>query len=146
MQKHATWLALAILAAAFTGCADIPRETVLSTAGPAPMATRPRSAGFLVAYTPVKLPPMNSDTLYYPHSSYALFDSHGVFLRRVRNHLGPWDESPECVSLPPGRYTLRAQSDFPGDLIVPVIIRGGRTTTVDLAKDSRYSVTSLNPG
>ncbi|MDR3403964.1 MAG: hypothetical protein P4L99_15815 [Chthoniobacter sp.] len=145
MQNYATCLVLAVSTAVFSGCADIPRETVLNTVGPAPAAVRSHATGYLIAYTPVKLPPMNSDTLYYPHSSYALFDSHGVFLRRVRNHLGPWDESPECVSLPPGRYTLRAQSDFPGDLIVPVIIRGGRTTTVDLAKDNRYSVTSLNP-
>ncbi|EDY17945.1 hypothetical protein CfE428DRAFT_4684 [Chthoniobacter flavus Ellin428] len=61
-------------------------------------------------------------------------------------HLGPWDETPELVTLRPGRYTIHAQSDFAGDLIVPILIRGDRTTVVDLARNNRYSVTALNPG
>lgn len=145
MPHHATCLLLAALAALVSGCADVPQATVLNTVGPAPLSSRPRSRGYLVAYTPVKLPPISSDTLFYPHSSYAVYDSQNRFLFRVRNHLGPWDETPQRISLRPGRYTLHAQSDFAGDLIVPVIIRGDRTTVVDLAHDNRYSVTSINP-
>lgn len=146
MQHHATRLLLAAFAALVGGCADVPQTTVFHTVGPAPVPQKHRSLGFLIAYTPIKLPPISSDTLFYPHTSYAVFDSQGHFLFRVRNHLGPWDETPQTVALLPGRYTIHAQSDFAGDLIVPVIIRGERTTVVDLAHDNRYAVTALNPG
>lgn len=145
MHYPATCLVLAAVAALVSGCADIPQATVLNTVGPAPAPAKPHAQGYLVAYTPVKLPPISSDTLFYPHTSYAIYDSHDRFLFRVRNHLGPWDETPSTIPLRPGRYTIHAQSDFGGDLIVPAIIRGERTTVVDLAHDNRYSVTSINP-
>ncbi len=146
MQHHATRLLLVAITALVGGCADVPQATVLQTVGPAPIPPKAHAHGYLIAYTPVKLPPINSDTLFYPHTSYAVYDSHNRFLFRVRNHIGPWDETPELVALRPGRYTIHAQSDFAGDLIVPVIIRGERTTVVDLAHNNRYSVTALNPG
>ncbi len=146
MNHTTTRLLLAALAALISGCADVPQTTVFNTVGPAPVPPKPRSQGFLIAYTPVKLPPISSDTLFYPHTSYAVFDNQGRFLFRVRNHLGPWDETPQTVTLLPGRYTIHAQSDFAGDLIVPIIIRSERTTVVDLAHNNRYAVTALNPG
>jgi hypothetical protein len=36
------------------------------------------------------------------------------------------------VSLPPGQYRVKAESEFEGDVEVPVVIEGGRTTIVDL--------------
>jgi hypothetical protein len=146
MKHHAARLLLAAGAVLVSGCADIPQATVLNTVGPTPASPRSRAHGYLVAYTPVKLPPLSSDTLFYPHTSYAVYDSRDRFLFRVRNHLGAWDESPELVTLRPGRYTIHAQSDFAGDLIVPILIRGDRTTVVDLARNNHYSVTALNPG
>jgi hypothetical protein len=133
----------------FAGCATTREQvTVLKPVGPVPLAPAPkvRSIGYLVAYTPVVLPPLNSTTLFYPHSSYAIYDRRGVLLRQVKNHIGAWDETPERILLPSGSYTIHAQADFPGELVVPVVIRGGRTTIVDLAKDNRYFVTALNPG
>jgi hypothetical protein len=146
MKNRIACLMLGALAVLLGGCAEEPRTIVFKPVGPAPIVQKSRSEGFLVAYTPVRLPPISSDTLFYPHTSYALYDSHGAFLHHVRNHLGAWDESPETVSLPPGKYAVHAQSGTGDDLIVPVIIRGGRTTVVDLSKDSRYAVTAVNPG
>jgi hypothetical protein len=53
----------------------------------------------------------------------------------VRNHVGAWDESPFRVSLPPGRYTIRAESEIDGDVSVPDIIKGAKTTVVNLQRD-----------
>ncbi|EDY17946.1 hypothetical protein CfE428DRAFT_4685 [Chthoniobacter flavus Ellin428] len=89
MKHHATRLLLAVMAALVSGCADIPQATVLDTVGPAPAPPKPRSHGYLVAYTPVKLPPLSSDTLFYPHTSYAVYDSRDRFLFRVRNPSRP---------------------------------------------------------
>lgn len=133
----------------FSGCAASREQvTVLQPVGPAPPAVHRKdpALGSLVAYTPVILPPMNSTTLFYPHSGYTIYDRHGALVRRVKNHLGAWDETPERVALISGRYTIHAESDSPGELVVPVIIRGGRTTVVDLASDHRYFVTAVNPG
>lgn len=140
---------LFLAAGALAGCA-VTREqvTVLRPVGPVPRAptSKARPLGYLVAFTPVILPPMNSTTQFYPHSSYAIYDGHGLLLQQVKNHVGAWDETPERIPLAPGRYTIHAQSDSPGELVVPILIRGNRTTVVDLAKDNRYFVTSVNPG
>lgn len=144
-----SFASLLLAVVTFSGCATS-REavTVLRPVEPAPLVAHPKahSSGSLVAYTPVVLPPMNSTTLFYPHSSYDLYDSHGALLRHVKNHLGAWDETPERIILPPGQYTVRAQADSPGELVVPIVIRGGRTTVVDLARNNRYFVTAVNPG
>lgn len=146
MKNRILGLLLGAVTVAFGGCANDTQVTVLKPVGPAPVVQKYRSLGFLVAYTPVLLPPIQSETLFYPHTAYALYDSRGTFLRQVRNHLGAWDESPETVALPAGQYSLHAQTGGGDDLVVPVIIRGGRTTVVDLAKNSRYAVTAVNPG
>jgi hypothetical protein len=146
MKNRITGLLMGALAIVLGGCANDAQVTVLKPVGPAPVVQKSHSLGFLVAYTPVRLPPIQSDTLFYPHTSYGLYDGRGVFLRQVRNHLGAWDETPETVALPTGRYSIHVQTGAGDDLIVPVIIRGGRTTVVELAKNSRYAVTAVNPG
>jgi len=142
-------LCFATAALGIAGCAAPSEQvTVLKPVNAAPLvsAARARPGGHLVAYTPVILPPLNSTTLFYPHSSYAIYDRQGNLVREVRNHVGAWDETPERINLPAGRYTVRAQSDSPGTLEVPVIIRRDQTTVIDLARGNRYFVTAVNPG
>jgi hypothetical protein len=105
---------------------------VLEPIGPAPTANRAQAFGYLIVYTAIIEPSISSDALFYPHTEYAIYDAHGSFFQTVRNHVGAWDESPFTVSLPPGRYTVKAESKFDGDVAVPVIIEAGRTTVVDL--------------
>ena len=111
---------------------------MLQTVGPAPSLEkmRMRAAGSLIVYTAVELPSISSDTLFYPHTAYAIYDNHGAFLRGVRNHIGAWDEQPERVSLLPGNYLISAESELDGDVKVPVIIRSAKTTVVNLQRIS----------
>jgi hypothetical protein len=134
------------IAAASNGCAGSNDVPVLKTVGPVPRTAKKTlpAAGHLVVYSAVELPPIPSDTLFYPHTAYAIYDCRGAFLCGVRNHIGPWDETPECVSLPPGRYTVSAESEFDGDVVVPIIIRKGRTTVVELQRVRHHAVVAWN--
>ncbi|HEY3898836.1 MAG TPA: hypothetical protein VGM54_09505 [Chthoniobacter sp.] len=117
----------------FCSCASAPRtETVLEPVRPAPVIPAAHGPGYLVVYTAIIEPDINPDTMFYPHTGYAIYDSQGVYYQTVRNHVGRWDETPYTVSLPPGRYMLKAESQYDGDVQVPVIIEGGKTTVVDL--------------
>jgi hypothetical protein len=126
----------AAVAVLLGGCADSTQVTVLPTVGPTATLSRRHYTpmGHLVVYTAVHIPPIASDTLYYPHTSYALYERHGKLLRWVRNNIGPWDEQPEVVSLAPGRYTVEAKSELQGDVMVPVIIASKKTTVVNLQR------------
>jgi len=71
-------------------------------------------------------------TLYYAHSSYAIYTLDGKLFKNVENHISQSDELPQTVSLPVGSYTVTARSEKDGYVTVPVMIRNGRRTIVDL--------------
>ena len=71
----------------------------------------------------------------YAHSSYVIYTIDGKFLRNVENHISRTDELPELVKLAAGSYTLEARSANDGYVRVPVVIKPGRRTILDL--DSR---------
>lgn len=73
-------------------------------------------------------------TLYYAHDAYAIYTLDGKLFKNVENHISRSDELPETVSLPAGSYTVVARSDTDGYVSVPVMIRNGRRTIVDLAR------------
>lgn len=74
-------------------------------------------------------------SLYYAHSSYAIFTMDGKLLKSVENHITRSDEIPEIVSLPTGSYTVAARSERDGYVRRHVVIKAGRRTILDL--DSR---------
>ena len=128
---------LGIYLAAMAGCAADQKVAVLNPVGPGAPAPAKVShgLGFLVVYTAIEEPKINPDTQFYPHTSYAIYDDQGVFPRGVRNHVGAWDEFLlDTVGLPAGRYSIRAQSEINGDVSVPVIIKGAKTTVVNLQR------------
>ena len=69
---------------------------------------------------------------YYAHSSYAIYTNDGKLFKNVENHLLRSDEIPEVVALPIGYYTVEARSESQGYIRVPVAIKAGRRTTLDL--------------
>jgi hypothetical protein len=130
----------------FCGCETNLHETatVLPPVGPAPLrSARAYHEGYLIVYTPIIEPNIKPDTQFYPHTAYAVYDSTGKMFTVVRNHVGAWDETPYTVSLPSGRYTVRAVSEFAGDVVIPVIIRSGRTTVVKFPRQEHYLQAAL---
>jgi len=71
-------------------------------------------------------------SLYYPHSSYAIYAPDGKLFKNVENHISRSDELPETVSLPVGSYTVAARSEKDGYIRVPVMIKHGRRTVLAL--------------
>jgi hypothetical protein len=92
---------------------------------------------------------------YYAHSSYAIYTIDGKFFKNVENHISRSDEIPEIVSLPVGSYTIAARSAKDGYVRVPVIIKEGQQTILDLdlgqrrrseTNRSHPSRPNVNPG
>jgi len=73
-------------------------------------------------------------TLYYAHGAYAIYTLDGELFKNVENHISRSDELPETVSLPVGSYTVMARSERDGYVSVPVMIRNGLRTIVDLVR------------
>jgi hypothetical protein len=96
---------------------------------------------------------------YYAHSSYAIYAIGGKLFKNVENHISRSDEIPEIVSLPVGSYIVLARSEKDGYVRVPVIIKEGQRTILDLDLGDRrrsggYHITNrsnprspnVNPG
>ncbi len=129
--------------AAMTGCASDQKVTALAPVGPdSGRVPGGKVSGYLVVYSDTESPIMNDDVMYYPHTGYKIYDSHGAYVRYVQNHVSASDESPSRVALPAGNYTIRARSEIDGEVSVPVIIRGLSTTVVNLEKRSHDSIAS----
>jgi hypothetical protein len=90
--------------------------------------------GYLVVYSTTD-EVSDGDSAFNPHSSYVIYTIDGKFLRNVENHISRTDELPEFVKLAAGSYTLEARSANDGYVRVPVVIKPGRQTILDL--DSR---------
>ena len=74
----------------------------------------------------------DGDIIFNAHSSYSIHTTDGKLFKNVENHMSRSDEIPALVTLPPGSYTVEARSENNGYVRVPVQIRPGRQTIVDL--------------
>lgn len=72
------------------------------------------------------------DTRYFPHSSYVVYTIDGKLFNNVENHRSVDDEIPELVSLPVGSYTVVARSLRDGYVRMPVVIKEGQQTILNL--------------
>lgn len=131
------------VASALAGCSSVP--LVLDPVGPAPnrAATTPAD-GHLVVYTATETRPLADSTFYYPHSAYHIYAASGKLWKYVPNHIGDMDQSPSLVAIPAGSYTLLAESDSYGRVTVPVVIKPGRTTEVNLETRGRRKTDGTN--
>ena len=74
----------------------------------------------------------DGDLIFNAHSSYSIHTTDGKLFKNVENHISRSDEIPELVTLPSGSYTVEARSGNNGYVRVPVQIKSGRQTIVDL--------------
>lgn len=114
-----------------TGCSTT--TLTLNRVGPAPpQASKVQPQGYLRVSTATDTVPLGDSTFYYPHTGYYIYQPDGKLVQWVENHIGPMDQSPSLVSLPEGSYLVKAESDSYGWVNVPVVIRWGKTTEVNL--------------
>lgn len=116
---------------AFSGCATQPRVVLSQPVGPArPHLSRRKSEGDLVVATALEANTMDAD--HPTHSAYSIYGLDGAVVRHVDNRAGSFYQDPVAVSLPVGKYKVKAQATNAGVVEVPVIIEAGKTTVVVL--------------
>ena len=69
---------------------------------------------------------------YFPHSAFAIYTIDGKLFKNVKSHF-TYDEIPEVLmALPVGSYIVVARSEKDGYIRLPVVIKAGRRTILDL--------------
>lgn len=67
---------------------------------------------------------------YHVHTPYVIETAEGKHVQGVPNRVGPTDQSPITVRLPPGRYVVYARAEGYGRVAVPVLVVSERLTLV----------------
>jgi hypothetical protein len=119
-----------VFTAILAGCASTP--TTLPRVGPeAANGSSSIGEGRIVVKTATEEHPYGDETYYYTHTGYRIYTEDGKLWNYIPNSSTTTEQSPTLVSIPAGDYEIHALSDF-GSVIVPVRIRAGRTTEVNL--------------
>lgn len=117
-----------------TGCTSTP--VVLAPVGPSPAAIdQAGSNGQLVVFSAWEGHTEGNNPVWYQHADYRLYDEHGRRLRYVDNTVGNYERTPRAITLPAGKYLVKAEADDYLQVEVPVVIKAGRTTRVHLDGD-----------
>jgi len=74
------------------------------------------------------------DAYELAHTDYTIYDRDGRFLKKVKNARGVNDPAPTEVALPAGAYRVEAEARDTGLVRVPVVVRPGQSTIVNLQK------------
>src|SRR5712664_2234008 len=119
-------LGLASVATILLGCAST--QLVLAPVGPC--STKHEASdlnGHLQVFSLMEAQSEGDDPIWYQHSAYFIYNENGKRFKYVGNTIGKWDETPQTVTLPTGRYTVKARAE--GALLakVPVVIERGKT-------------------
>lgn len=121
----------ALTSLVLVGCASKP--VVVSPIGPNPNRTETQTAdGQLEVLSALVGRTEGDNPSWYQHRDYAIYNEKGVVVKRVHNTVGYYETAPHVISLPPGKYIVKAEAkDYP-NVTVPVIIDQGRLTRVHL--------------
>ena len=75
--------------------------------------------------------------VYYRHRPYEILDGSGRLVRRIRNNIGVYDETPTEVLLEPGRYVVRVPTKHWELVEFAVEIRPDSLTLVEAGSGPR---------
>jgi hypothetical protein len=118
----------------FSACSTAPLTT-LDTVGPKPADVHPSGPmlGYLKVYNSTR-EYANGDVTYSPHRRYFLYNLAGARIKTVDNRSSRKDEEPQSIPLPVGKYYVVAETENDTLVRVPVVIKGGSTTFVNLER------------
>ncbi len=130
---------------------------ITSTVGPAPTAqAKPGTEGSLQVYSArqkhdpsylwdIFVGGVNDNAQYDPaHTDYTICTPEGKPVQKVRNAHDPNDATPALVSLAPGTYVVKAEDRDYGSVSVPVVIKPGELTQVNLERGSKLPINQSN--
>jgi hypothetical protein len=69
---------------------------------------------------------------YFPHSFYAIYTVDGKLFRNATSQPSADEDIPDVLALPVGAYTIVGRSKKGGYIRLPVVIKAGERTTLDL--------------
>src|SRR5438270_7263010 len=96
------------------------------------------SRGYLTVY--LRADEFNDgNAWYFPQNLFAIYTIDGKLFKNVTSQHSADDEIPEVVPLPVGSYMVVARSEKDGYIRLPVVIKAGQRTVLDL--DLRQAVT-----
>jgi len=140
MKFSALFLVL-LTAALLSGCAtgSGPNGLVLDPVGPAlphpvQMTRSVSTNGTLVVYSAYRRnADFNARDGNRPeYSDYKIFSSAGAFQQRIHNNSGNILQDVLPVTLPAGKYKVKARANGHGLVIIPVVIEAGQSTVLHL--------------
>ena len=73
-----------------------------------------------------------NDAWYFPQNLFAIYTIDGKLFKNVTSQLSVDEEIPEVVRLPVGFYLIVARSEKNGYIRLPVAIKAGQRTVLDL--------------
>jgi hypothetical protein len=118
-----------------------PAPAAASNVALAPDPTLPVSpsgqTGTLIVYS-ATYPQTLEQSEYPAHTNYTIATPDDKVIDHVTNATGSFNSRPARVSLPPGKYHVRAQYSGGRFVTVPVVIEPDKTTIVDL--DAQASI------
>jgi len=136
-MKTQRLLALLTVAGALLTCSCtlMQQPVAVAPVGPAP-GSQPALAdtGFLKVFTAVNCGSADN-MVYIKHTDYGIYDTAGSRVKSVYNADSFQGQDPVEVALPAGQYTVQGWSDAYRLVKVPVAIKTGCLTTVNLEKD-----------
>jgi len=89
------------------------------------------SRGYLTVYLTVD-EFNDGNAWYFPQDLFAIYTIEGKLFKNVTSQLSADEEIPEIVALPVGSYMVVARSEKDGYIRLPVAIKAGRRTVLDL--------------
>src|SRR5882757_7689516 len=96
-----------------------------------PPAAAHTPVGNLIVYSATYAPTLEQSE-YPEHTDYTISTPDGKVIQHVKNATGSYGSRPAIVSLSPGQYHVRAQYDRGGFVVIPVVIKSGKTIVFDL--------------
>ena len=146
-MKMQRLLVLVVAGSSLLACSCTMLQTPVAVApvGPGPGSQIAQtSCGFLKVYTDVQWYPYDSSGYYYAHTAYGVYALDGTRVKSVGNAESFHSLNPQLVALSPGQYFVRGWSDAYYLAKVPVEIKAGCLTIVNLEKDSHELFQSAN--
>jgi hypothetical protein len=114
-----------------TGCAST--RVALAPVGPDPVGANSLGVqGGLQVFSGLVGRSEGNNPNWYQHTDYYVYDLHGKLVKHVNNTIGYYASAPRQVTLPVGRYLVKARANDYFWVSVPVIIESGQTTRVHL--------------
>jgi hypothetical protein len=100
----------------------------------------PSAQGYLAVYLS-SIASSEDSAWYFPRSFYSIFTPDGKLFRTVTSQPSADDYVPDLLALPMGSYLIVGRLENNKQIRLPIVIRPGRRTTVDLDLSERMLAT-----